>query len=115
VAGSHHPEPMLGPSGQGTVVLDIGGGCGALVIWVPPSLDGAELELRPVGAAWQGQHTAVRPRDLGVGRRFAAVFGALGAGCYQLRVRGTDTGPITDVEVVGGTIAESTWPDRPGS
>jgi hypothetical protein len=106
---------MLGPSGQGTVVLDIGGGCGALVIWVPPSLDGAELELRPVGAAWQGQHTAVRPRDLGVGRRFAAVFGALGAGCYQLRVRGTDTGPITDVEVVGGTIAESTWPDRPGS
>jgi hypothetical protein len=97
------------------VVLDIGGDRGALVVWVPPSLDGAELELRPVGSPWQGHHTAVRPRDLGVGRRFAAVFGTLVAGRYQLRIRGRDTAAVIDAEVVGGCIAEATWPSsRPG-
>lgn len=96
------------------MVLDIGGDCGALVVWMPASLDGTELELRPVGASWQGRHTAVRPRDLGIGRRLAAVFGTLEAGRYQLRVQGSDTPPVTDVEVVGGAIAETTWPAHAG-
>ena len=92
------------------MVLDIGGERGALVVWVPPSLDGAELELRPVGGPWQGRHTGVRPRDLGVRRRFAGVFGTLVAGRYDLRVRGTEVPPVIEAEVVGGTIAEVTWP-----
>ncbi len=91
-------------------MLDIGDDRGALVVWVPPSLDGAELELRPLDGQWRGDHTAVRPRDLGVGRRFAGVFGTLVAGRYQLRVRGSDTAPVIDAEVAGGGITEATWP-----
>ncbi len=95
------------------MVLDIGGDRGALVVWVPPSLDGHELELRRVEVPWQGRHTAVRPRDLGIGRRFAAVFGTLVEGRYQARVRGTDSPPVIEAEVAGGSIAEVVWPGRP--
>jgi hypothetical protein len=46
---SHHHETALGPSGPGTVVLNIGGGTGALVLNVPPELDGREIEISRVG------------------------------------------------------------------
>ena len=36
-------------SGQGMVVLDIGGDVGALVVATPPSLDGHEIEICPAG------------------------------------------------------------------
>ncbi len=92
------------------MVLDVGEDRGALVVWMPPSLDGAEIEVRPTGGRWRGDHTSVRGRDLGAGRRFAAVFGSLVAGAYQLRVRGTTTGPLAGAEVVGGTVTELNWP-----
>jgi hypothetical protein len=37
-------------AGQGPVVLDIGGDVGALIVAMPASLDGVEVEIRPVGA-----------------------------------------------------------------
>ena len=52
-------------AGQGAVMLDIGGDIGAVVITMPPELDGAEIEIRPVGAALPiastGRHE--HPRD----------------------------------------------------
>ncbi len=36
-------------SGQGSVLLDIGGEIGALVVSAPQALDGAEIEIRPTG------------------------------------------------------------------
>lgn len=113
VAEAQRVEVAAAPSGEGTVVLDVGGERGALVVWAPRALAGSELEVRPVGSPWQGQHTAVRPRDLGSGRVFAAVFGALTAGSYQLRVRSSGTPPVLAAEVVGGEIAEAHWPGRP--
>lgn len=115
MAGPAEGQPIEGaadPSGEGTVVLDVGGERGALVVWAPRALAGSELEVRSVGSPWQGLHTAVRPRDLGSGRVFAAVFGALTAGSYQLRVRGSGTPPVLGAEVVGGEIAEAHWPGR---
>jgi hypothetical protein len=112
VAGHTHPESVPAPSGEGTVVLDIGGDTGAVVVHTPARLDGAELEIRPVGQAWHGAHTGVRQRVLRDGVCFAAVFGALPAGRHQLRVRGTETDPVLEVAVVGGAIAEAVWPDR---
>jgi len=38
----------LAPSGQGTVVLNIGAGIGALVITTPAALHGHEIEVSPV-------------------------------------------------------------------
>ncbi len=40
---------QLGPSLDGTVMLDIGGDRGALIIMAPPELHLAEIELSPVG------------------------------------------------------------------
>ncbi len=100
----------MAPSGEGTVVLDIGGDTGAVLIHTGASLDGAELEIRPVGSDWDGTHTAVRQRDLRDRTCFAAVFGAVAGGRYELRVRGHDTGPQLEVLVAGGAIAEATWP-----
>jgi hypothetical protein len=37
-------------AGQGPVVLDIGGDVGALIVAMPASLDGVEVEIRPIGA-----------------------------------------------------------------
>jgi hypothetical protein len=37
-------------AGQGAVLLDIGGDIGALVVTMPESMEGVEVEIRPVGA-----------------------------------------------------------------
>lgn len=37
-------------AGQGAVLLDIGGDVGALVVTMPASMEGVEVEIRPVGA-----------------------------------------------------------------
>ncbi len=103
-------ETAPGPSGEGTVVLDIGGTSGAAVVYVPASLDGEELEIRPVGRPWDGTHTAVRRRDLRDGVCFAGVFGTLQAGGYEVRVRGTGSAPVLALEVTGAGITEVHWP-----
>ena len=38
-------------AGQGAVLLDIGGDVGALVVTMPPSMVGAEIEIAPAGGA----------------------------------------------------------------
>jgi hypothetical protein len=100
----------MAPSGEGSVVLDIGGDTGAVVIHCAASLDGAEIEIRPVGSKWDGTHTAVRQRDLRDRTCFAAVFGAVAGGRSELRIRGGDAEPQLEVLVVGGAISEATWP-----
>jgi hypothetical protein len=92
------------------VVLDIGGDTGAAVIYTDSSLSGSEIEIRPAGQPWRGVHTGVRQRDLQDEVCFAAVFGGIATGSYQLRIKGTDTGPIMAIDIVGGGIAEAHWP-----
>ncbi len=43
-------------AGQGSVVLDIGGDIGALIVATPAEMEGIEIEIRPVGAADQRPH-----------------------------------------------------------
>lgn len=43
-------------AGQGSVVLDIGGDIGALIVATPAAMEGIEIEIRPVGAADQRPH-----------------------------------------------------------
>jgi hypothetical protein len=108
-------EPELGPSGEGTVVLDIGGDRGAAVIVTPAELSGEEIEIRPVGGPWDGTHTAIRPRDLRDTVAHAGVFGSLPAGRYQLRIRRGDpvqagSEQVVDLVVIGGEVVQLEWP-----
>jgi hypothetical protein len=112
----HQPEALPGPSGQGTVVLDVGGTRGALILFTTEVLEGEEIEIRPSGGPWDGTHTAVRRRDLRDAVAFAGVFGSLPAGEYQVRIKdpaqeqfGSRT--TVDVTVAGGEVTERFWPD----
>lgn len=109
-ASTAHPEQLPGPSGEATVVLDIGASRGALVVYLTERMDGREVEIRPEGAQWTGQHTAVRRRDVRAGACFAAVFGSLPPGLHQLRECGTGTEPVLQVAVEAGRVTETDWP-----
>ena len=41
-------------AGQGSVVLDIGGDIGALVVTMPPELEGVEVEINRIDTAAEG-------------------------------------------------------------
>ena len=103
---SHHHETALGPSGPGTVVLNIGGGTGALVLNVPPELDGREIEISQEG--FPRTHSQVRERRLGSRVRYAAVYPDLPAGVYTLW-RDAST-PAAVVTVSGTEVTVTSWP-----
>lgn len=115
MSAHHHNHPETeqppGPS-EGAVVIDIGEGVGAAVIYTHPDLVGAELEIRPASDEWRGVHTAVRERRFSGVVRYAAVFGSLAQGNWELRVRGSgDEHPVLAVTVSGGSVVETTWPE----
>jgi hypothetical protein len=94
-------EHHLPPSRDGSVVLDIGGNIGALVVEVTGEWLGSELDLTPVGATAAIMHTEVRERHVEGGTRYAAVYAAVPAGAYT--VEGL---PIV-VVVEGGRVTEA--------
>src|ERR1700722_7593341 len=99
------------PSPVAAVVLDIGDGIGAVVIDTPPAMEGSEIEIRRVGTEWRGVHTAVRARLIPTGTQYAAVFGSLAEGRYDLRVRGDlDESPVLSLDVTGASVTCSLWP-----
>ena len=96
---------QLGPSYDGTVMLDIGGDQGALIIMTPPELHLAEIELslvgderahEPVEAHDHGDghththahphrtHVAVRERRGPSGTQYAAIYPSLAQGEYTI-------------------------------
>lgn len=102
-------EPALAPSHAGSVVLEVGGDIGALVVHVDAGLAGTEIHIRPAGRA-QGSHhlhTDVRERHLGPTIVHAAVFASLVAGDYELDRPGG--GPTEAVTITGGAVAELDW------
>jgi hypothetical protein len=88
------------------VVLDIGPHAGALVVYAPPALAGAEIEIRPGDGEWRGAHTAVRERRLGAGSVYAGVFGSLPAGPYELRVKDAGGHPGAAAVGVGSRVVQ---------
>ena len=123
-------ESQLGPSWDGTVMLDIGGDIGALILHTGPDLHLAEIELsrvdgadanphphahgdqthdHPHGHTHAGgrTHVAVRERRGPSGIRYAAIYPALREGEYT--VYDTTGAPRDTVTIVGGRIAELDW------
>ncbi|RAG81332.1 phospholipase [Streptacidiphilus pinicola] len=98
---------MPAPSRQGSVVLDIGAGTGALVIHATRAQDALEIHVSPVGLPDQRTHAAVRPRHLPGRTLYAAVITPLPAGRYTVwnqddTAHGTTT--VTD-----GHVSDYAW------
>jgi hypothetical protein len=104
----HH---AYGPTGPGSVVLELGGTIGALVLATPPGLAGHEIEISP-SAGGRRTHSMVRERVTAAGVSYAAVYPGVPAGDYVVwREAGTVAGHVT---VRGGEIARFTWPEPAG-
>ena len=50
-------ETMSGPTGPGTVVLDLGADVGALILDVPAALSGREIEISPARGGTSARRT----------------------------------------------------------
>ncbi|HMD95288.1 MAG TPA: hypothetical protein VKG80_21855 [Trebonia sp.] len=93
-----------GPTGAGSVILDLGGSVGALILATPPELHGQEIEISPAdgGAGTRRTHAMVRRRETGAGSSYAAVYPGLAAGAYTVwRTASTPAGTIV---VEGGQV-----------
>jgi hypothetical protein len=103
-------ETIHGPSGPGSVVLDLGEGVGALLLEAPSALLGREIEISLVGRAVDGRtHSLVRERRTAAGVSYAAVYPGLAAGRYLIW-RHMDT-PVGEVTIDGGMVTRYRWPD----
>ena len=101
-------SPNLGPSTMGSVMLDIGGNSGALVIATGPEWHGREIEISRKGQdSAVRTHVAVRARHVQDGVRYTAVFPSLPAGAYVIWRNRTEPGGA--VVVAGATVTEVDW------
>ena len=116
-------------AGQGPVLLDIGGDVGALVVSMPASTDGLEVEIRPAGTTARGEahhhdhdhpddhdhthvahpHVGVVGRPNGAGIAYTLVYPAVPEGDYEL-VPLPDGAVVLTATVSGGTVTRATWP-----
>jgi hypothetical protein len=101
-------ESVAGPSGPGTVVLELGAGVGALVLAAPAELDGREIEISTGDGAGRRTHSRVRPRRMPAGTRYAAVYPDLPAGTYTIWAG--EQRPAGRVVILGGRVTNWTWP-----
>ena len=106
--GAPMAEPLYGPTGAGTVMLDVGPGVGALVLSTPPDLNGREIEISRADAPGARRtHSQVRERRAGGRVGYAAVYPGLASGSYTIwRDEATAIGTV---EVAGGTVTSFDW------
>ena len=122
-------------AGQGPVLLDVGGNVGALLVTMPTSLEGVEIEIRPEqpppethshppsdsldpgdhspshGSADHPHlaHVEVLLRPTPAGLISCAVFPELTQGRYELYER--PSGPVRlRVSITGGEVTQAFWP-----
>jgi hypothetical protein len=112
-------------AGQGSVMLDIGGDVGALVVTMPQGMAGVEVEIRPLDARGHQHghhaedvehvehahhpHVAVVDRPVADRRVPSLVFPELVEGSYELYEKETDDVRLT-VDVRGSEVTAAHWP-----
>ena len=99
-------------AGQGMVVLDIGGDVGALVVTMPTTMVGQEVEVvtRHDRPGHHRPHVAVVDRPMAAGGSLPSlVFPELVEGSYALVPKGTDEVHLL-VDVRGGEVTTAAWP-----
>ena len=100
-------DHAYGPTGPGTVMLDLGAGTGALILYTPPGLAGREIEISPDTPGAKRTHASVRARPWSGGTKYAAVYAGLAAGDYTIW-RDHDT-PASTVTITGGQVTRHDW------
>ncbi len=104
----HHENPY---AGQGSVLLDIGGNIGALVVTMPPSRLGDEVEIAAVGGREAHRpHVAVVARPVLGDEVPSLVFPELVGGTYDLYEKGSARA-VMRVEIRGGGVTTAEWSD----
>ena len=105
-------------AGQGSVLLDIGGDVGALVVTMPAGLVCVEFEVRPLGAPdllhnahghGHYPHVEVVLRPTADGAVPSLVFPELVEGRYELYVKETHDVELV-ADVTGGEVTTTAWP-----
>ncbi|MFE9688730.1 phospholipase [Micromonospora sp. NPDC005806] len=104
----HQHQHTLGPSESGSVVLDLGGTSGALIIYTGRELHGREIEISRADREGPRTHSAVRERHVRDGVFHSAVYPDLEAGRYT--VWWDERTAAGAISVTGGAIAEFVWP-----
>lgn len=93
------------------VVLDLGDGIGALIVYTAPELLGAEIEISPAGDDGKRQHKQVLQRTIAGRVVNVLVYDNLAEGEYTLW---RDETPTRGVRVEGGSVAELDWTENRG-
>jgi hypothetical protein len=88
------------PSWQGSVILDIGDGVGALVLHTSREWLDHEIDLEPDDPSLAHTHSAVRERLSPDGSTYAAVYPQLREGGYTI------VGSTQDLTIVGGRVTD---------
>lgn len=99
-------------SRQVAVLLDVGGGNGALVLHTGPELAGTEIHVSPSAPDGTRTHAEVHQRSVSSGgTAYAAVFPALRPGSYTLWA--TDARSLGEALVTEGRVTDVTASLRP--
>jgi hypothetical protein len=101
-------EPVAGPSGPGTVVLELGPGAGALLLHAPADMNGTEIDISLTGSTGRRTHSVVRPRHVLAGTQYAAVYPGLQPGHYTIWRQ--DQEPAGTVTIAAGAVTTFAWP-----
>ena len=105
-------------AGQGSVLLDIGGDVGALIVTMPPEMKGVEVQIRPFGTPdlpgrehghGHYPHVAVVHRPTAQGPVPSLVFPELVEGGYELYLKEGHQVELV-VDVTGGEVSTAQWP-----
>lgn len=99
---SHHNH---GPSAVASVLLDVGGSIGALILEAGPAELGREIEISPADGGPR-THSMVRMR-LTDPPRYDAVYPDLHEGRYILWR--DETTPAAEITIAGGAITRHAW------
>jgi hypothetical protein len=97
-AARRHPE---------SVVLEIGGDIGALIVHTDASMLGVEVEISPTGQDDRRTHKDVLEREISGHPAYTAVFDGLREGTYTLWVG--DVARARGVTVGGAAVAQLEW------
>jgi hypothetical protein len=100
----HHDHQPLAAAACASVALDIGEGCGALVLYPSERFRGREIEISRADDDGRRVHTGVHERRADARSLLTAIFGSLPAGDYRVWEDAWTPGPI--VTVPEGAVAE---------
>ncbi len=100
----HHHETLAPAAACASVALDVGPGCGALVLYPSERYRGREIEISRTGQGVRRVHTGVHERRAEERCVLTAIFGSLPAGEYVVWEDEITPGPV--VTVPEGAVAE---------